>query len=534
MKRNIALLGFLVFSIPVVFAFTDTDGVVQEDAIEYLYDQGVIEGYDDGTYRPSAAINRAEFTKILVESKYAGSATGDSCFSDVGSEWYANYICYAKTLGVVDGYDDGSFKPSNNINLAEALKIILGTYDVEVDLGSSDVWYEPYYNKAEELGMLEQAVDDAAKDITRGDMAQLIYNLETNSAVVDTDSDVVSLVKTVEVTPDDQYQYGAFCRVNYVADKDEFLVTFGGSSSDVQAGYDSDDMPGGAEGGNGYSYKYYSVDDFEYTDETGVLKDGGGDAASVMVDEEYYYFLSGMPSGWQINKYDLSTMEAVDSVDIELGDTEVSNDQMLAYANGYLIASSLYDAESGETDQESTDPLAGYGTHNRIYTSDLDLVDYFVLEDTPHINGSYVVYVDGVYNYITSTAYFGDLIAMQYDEDWNYLGVKDLGSYGQWAQGALYDEDTGYFYVAYIELAKFGESSYSQRGISLGIYDSDWNLVEAVEVTEPIDDDSTKEGRPAVLLYDGKLYVSYDRSTVNEDGSENPDWQCEVSIYEIN
>ena len=98
----------------------------------------------------------------------------------------------------------------------------------------------------------------------------------------------------------------------------------------------------------------------------------------------------------------------------------------------------------------------------------------------------------------------------------------------------MYDEDTGYFYVAYIELAKFGESSYSQRGISLGIYDSDWNLVEAVEVTEPIDDDSTKEGRPAVVLYDGKLYVSYDRSTVNEDGSENPDWQCEVSIYEIN
>ncbi|MFA6528573.1 MAG: hypothetical protein WCT46_03460 [Candidatus Gracilibacteria bacterium] len=347
---------------------------------------------------------------------------------------------------------------------------------------------------------------------------------------------LVSLEKVVSITPDDQYQYGAFCRVNYVSGKDEFLVTFGGANRNVQEqyiDYNSDDMPGGAEGGNGYSYKFYSVDDFEYTGETGILNDSGGDAAFVMVDDEYFYSLGGHGGEieWVINKYDASTLEEVDNVDIDLAEGEITSDQMLAYANGYLIASSLYDtnlALGGDRSSGSATDDSG-ATHNHVYDTDLNLIDYFILDDTPHSNGGYVVFQNGVYNYITSTAFFGDLIVMQYDEDWNYLGVKNLGVYGQWAQGALYDEETEYFYVAYNELNKFGEDSYNPRGISLGIYDKNWNLVETVEVTKEVQEDGTKEGRPSVVLYDGKLYVSYDVSPADTD----QDWQCEVSIYDV-
>lgn len=90
------------------------------------------------------------------------------------------------------------------------------------------------------------------------------------------------------VTPDETFAYGAFCRVNYVEATDDFFVSFGGSSPIVPSQY----RAGGAEGGNGYSYKSYTKD-FEYTGESGVLSNTGGDAASVMA-EGYCD-----PKGWQ-------------------------------------------------------------------------------------------------------------------------------------------------------------------------------------------------------------------------------------------
>lgn len=347
----------------------------------------------------------------------------------------------------------------------------------------------------------------------------------------------VELIDTVSVTPDDTYAYGAFCRVNYLENEDEFFVTFGGSSP-LGGSLNDPNRAGGAEGGNGYSYKIYNGD-FDYTGTNGVVSNSGGDAASVYA-EGYYYFLSGGPGGWQIAKIDPSNWQTVDSVQIEIDEShEATNDQMLAYANGQLIASSIYNAgnTSERTDQRQTDPNTGYATHNRIFSTDLELLDYFILDDTPHINGSYVVYVDDVYNYITSTAYFGDVIVMQYDQDWKYLGVKIIAEHGQWSQGAVYDEASKQFYVAYID---FGELTADGRiapggspNIALGIYDQDWNLVERVAVTNFVASDHVGTGRPSVIIQDGKLYVSYDVETFDaKTREENKDWSCTVSIYE--
>ena len=345
------------------------------------------------------------------------------------------------------------------------------------------------------------------------------------------------LQKEVAVTPDETYAYGAFCRVNYLEASDEYLVTFGGSSTIVPV--EPGGRAGGAEGGNGYSYKMYDSD-FEYTDETGVVANAGGDAASVYADG-YYYFLIGDPNGWKILKIDTATREEVDSVVIEMDvQHEARNDQMLAYANGFLIASSLYDAGnvSTEMDQLNTDPNTGYATHNRIFNTDLEQLDYFILDDTPHINASYVVFANGVYNYVTSTALFGDLIVMQYDEDWNYLGVKTIEEHGNWSQGALYDADTERFYVSYVD---FGEltadgklSPGTTTNINLGVFDKDWNLIENIVVTNFVFDDNLRTGRPSVIMNDGKLFVSYDLVTFNETNrEENKDWQCIVDVYEV-
>lgn len=345
-------------------------------------------------------------------------------------------------------------------------------------------------------------------------------------------------VQRVEVTPDETYAYGAFCRVNWVEEEEEFFVTFGGSSTIVPV--EPGGRAGGAEGGNGYSYKLYS-EDFTYTGETGVLVSKGGDAASVYA-EGYYYFLTGAPKGWEILKIDPKTWEEVDSVEIEMDlQHEARNDQMLAYANGLLIASSLYDAgnESTEMDQLNTDPNTGYATHNRIFNTDLEMLDYFILDDVPHINASYVVYAEGVYHYISSDALFGDLIVMQYDEDWNFLGSQIIAEHSNWSQGAVYDPDTERFYVTYVDFGELSEDGKLTPGnapnTTLGIFDKDWNFVENIEITNFVADDATAAGRPSVVLENGKLYVSYDVETFDpKTHEENKDWQCIVDIYDLN
>lgn len=158
-------------------AFSDISGSSHEVAIGYLYEEGIVQGYEDGTYQPDALINRAEFVKVLMEAKYPVESEGAACFSDVGVEWYAPYVCHAKSLGVVSGYEDGAFRPANSINLAEALKVVLETYDVEVCESCSSLWYEPYYERADELGLLEDIAGDVSHAVTRGEMAELIYSV---------------------------------------------------------------------------------------------------------------------------------------------------------------------------------------------------------------------------------------------------------------------------------------------------------------------------------------------------------------------
>lgn len=88
---------------------------------------GWIDGYSDGTFRPHQYINRAEALKIIllasVEESKITSAT--SQFSDVSSnDWFANFVGYAATNDVVSGYSNNTFRPGNNITRGEAAKII--------------------------------------------------------------------------------------------------------------------------------------------------------------------------------------------------------------------------------------------------------------------------------------------------------------------------------------------------------------------------------------------------------------------------
>ena len=106
----------------------DTSNYTWQEAISYLSDLGIIAGYSDGTFHPEKAISRAEFTKIIMEAayQYDDDYVGEACFSDVKqNDWFSPCVCDAKVDSIIAGYPDGAFRPQQNINQAEALKIFI-------------------------------------------------------------------------------------------------------------------------------------------------------------------------------------------------------------------------------------------------------------------------------------------------------------------------------------------------------------------------------------------------------------------------
>ncbi len=160
----------------------DIVGHKYEDAVRYLEDNEIIEGYPDGSYKPENSVNRAEFTKIIVGAKLGSEPTGSAanCFPDVkSSDWFSSYVCYAKSAGIINGYDDNTFKPGNNINLAEAAKILVNTLDVDLELtaDSSGNWYDVYFRSLQNNSYIPDTFNTVSQLVNRSQMAEMVYRI---------------------------------------------------------------------------------------------------------------------------------------------------------------------------------------------------------------------------------------------------------------------------------------------------------------------------------------------------------------------
>lgn len=174
-------------------AFSDvtSTSTIHYGAIEYLHSKGVISGYADGTFKPEQTINRAEALKmVMLATGKDGESTEQIDFPDVSeSDWFYEYVKKAVETGLVEGYKDGSFKPANNINVAESLKIVLLAFDMEVGNPPTQnpypdvdvlAWYVAYADFAKNKYFIESSDDGllhAERDITRGQFAEMIFRL---------------------------------------------------------------------------------------------------------------------------------------------------------------------------------------------------------------------------------------------------------------------------------------------------------------------------------------------------------------------
>lgn len=180
MKKLIVLGSFLVLvsTSSVGFAFNDVPTSHRfKTAIDFLQQNEIVQGYDDGEFKPDRHLNRAELLKIVIKGAIGPvpEVSGQKCFDDVElSAWYAPYVCYAKSVGIVKGYEDGTFRPSQNIKVAEALKISMVANGMSYS-ESQNPWYSNLVNVAKERQLISDEIDNNwSLDINRGQMADLI------------------------------------------------------------------------------------------------------------------------------------------------------------------------------------------------------------------------------------------------------------------------------------------------------------------------------------------------------------------------
>ncbi len=158
-------------------AFTDVAASsAYGTAILELRAENVLEGYADGTFKPEMSINRAELLKIILEARDDGTLTGSNCFPDVKGQWFAKYVCTAKTEGIVSGYPDGTFKPEQSVSFAEASKIFSLAYKQSIQNEGGD-WYVPYVRALESSQAIPATINGLVKDLSRGEMAEMMWRL---------------------------------------------------------------------------------------------------------------------------------------------------------------------------------------------------------------------------------------------------------------------------------------------------------------------------------------------------------------------
>ena len=113
-------------------AFTDQADIEATDAVDTLVALGVVEGFEDGSFQPNATVTRAQMAKmiyVLRTGKSDASAYNNdkTSFTDINGHWAAGYIKYCQSLGIIAGKSSTIFAPNASVTAQEAAKMLLVT-----------------------------------------------------------------------------------------------------------------------------------------------------------------------------------------------------------------------------------------------------------------------------------------------------------------------------------------------------------------------------------------------------------------------
>lgn len=168
---------------------TDKNGMLTLPATEH---KAYIVGYNDGTFKPDSNMSRAEaaaiFARLIAEAK-GESISGKASFKDVDkNEWYAGYVGYLEKYDVINGYNDGTFKPDASVTRAEFVAMTVRYYDLFNDVNktgntvkytdvASSYWAYSDIAFAKNIGWLNGYSDGSFRgdnDITRAEVVTVV------------------------------------------------------------------------------------------------------------------------------------------------------------------------------------------------------------------------------------------------------------------------------------------------------------------------------------------------------------------------
>ena len=139
--------------------FYDVIGTKYEGPVERIYTLGIVSGISDHTFAYNRPVTRAEMAKIIVKMKGFDKGQGiistntSSTFSDVKrDDWFFEYVMIAQKLGIITGYEDGTFKPEKEVTYAEVIALLLrylGYTNIKTE--SPYGWYWNYVVKMRDL-----------------------------------------------------------------------------------------------------------------------------------------------------------------------------------------------------------------------------------------------------------------------------------------------------------------------------------------------------------------------------------------------
>ncbi len=164
-------------------------------AVTKLTEQGVITGYDDGSFCPEREITRTEFCALMArtlgcdKNTYVFEAIP---FTDVKpaywGEWCISY-CYEKKL--INGMGNGEFWPAAMVTMEQAVKMAVCAIGKEAEAQEiiGEAWYDGYIETAEKYNLFYKVDGEIGKPAVRSDIAQIVYNmLETDLVASDEDN----------------------------------------------------------------------------------------------------------------------------------------------------------------------------------------------------------------------------------------------------------------------------------------------------------------------------------------------------------
>ncbi|NLW07038.1 MAG: hypothetical protein GX039_03520, partial [Clostridia bacterium] len=183
------LLTIMLGGVQAAFAQpSDIQGHWAQEQIGKWLDKGLAGGYPDGTFKPDRTVSRAEFV-ALANRAFKFEATAEISFSDVAATaWYAGEISKASAAGYVSGYEDGTFRPGNNISRQEAAAMLvrilgLDAPDINVldrfaDAAAIPAWSRGAINSAVAAGLMSGYPDQTFRPSQAITRAEAVVTLD--------------------------------------------------------------------------------------------------------------------------------------------------------------------------------------------------------------------------------------------------------------------------------------------------------------------------------------------------------------------